>query len=47
LNALLAVAGEAPAEAAEQALQLATTVTVQTATLHDEVARFLSVTRES
>ncbi len=47
LNALLAVAEEAPAEAAEQALQLATTVAAQTTTLHGEVARFLSVTRES
>ncbi len=47
LNALLAVSEEAPAEAAEHALQLATTVTAQTTTLHGEVARFLSVTRES
>ena len=47
LNALLAVAEEAPAEAAEHALQLATTVTAQTTTLHGEVARFLSATRES
>ncbi len=47
LNALLAISEEAPAEAAEHALQLATTVTVQTTTLHGEVARFLSVTRES
>ena len=47
LSALLAVTGEAPAEAAEHALQLATSVTAQTTTLHDEVTRFLSVTRES
>ncbi len=47
LNALLAAAEEAPAEAAEHALQLATTVTAQTTTLHGEVARFLSATRES
>ena len=47
LNALLAVAEEAPAEAAEHALQLATTVTAQTTTLQGEIARFLSVTRES
>jgi hypothetical protein len=47
LSALLAVAQEAPAEAAEHALQLATAVTAQTTTLHGEVARFLSVTRES
>ncbi len=47
LSDLLAVAGEAPAEAVEHALQLATSVTEQTTTLHGEVARFLSVTRES
>ncbi len=47
LSDLLAVAQEDPAEAAEHALELGTTVTAQTATLHDEVARFLSVTRES
>ncbi len=47
LNDLLAVAGEAPAEAVEHALQLAASVTEQTTTLHGEVARFLSVTRES
>ncbi len=46
LNALLAVAEGTPAEAAAQALQLAETVTAQTKTLHGEVARFLSVTRE-
>ena len=47
LNALLAIAEEAPAEAVEHARELATTVTAQTTTLHGEVARFLSVTRES
>ncbi len=47
LNALLAISGEAPAEAAERARQLAITVTAQTTTLHGEVARFLSVTREA
>ena len=47
LNTLLAVAEEAPAEAAEHALQLATTVTAQTTTLHGEVARFLSITPDS
>ncbi len=47
LSALLALSGEAPAEAAEHALHLATTVTAQTTTLHGEVARFLSVTRET
>ena len=47
LSALLAVAEEVPAEAAEHGLQLATIVTAQTTTLHDEVARFLSVTREA
>ena len=47
LSDLLAVAGEAPAEAVEHALELATSVTAQTATLHGEVARFLSITRES
>ena len=47
LSALLALSEEAPAEAAENALHLATTVTAQTTTLHGEVARFLSVTRES
>ncbi len=47
LSDLLAVAGEAPAEAVEHAIQLATSVTEQTTTLHGEVARFLSVTRES
>ena len=46
LNALLAVSEAAPAEAVEHALQLASTVTTQTTTLHGEVARFLSVTRE-
>ena len=47
LSDLLAVAGEAPAEAVEHALQLATSVTTQTTTLHGEVARYLSATRES
>ncbi len=47
LNALLAISEEAPAEAAERARQLAITVTAQTTTLHGEVARFLSVTREA
>ncbi len=47
LSDLLAVAGEAPAKAVENVLQLATNVTEQTTTLHGEVARFLSVTRES
>ncbi len=47
LNALLAAAEEAPAEAAEHTRELAASVTAQTATLHDEVARFLSVTRET
>jgi histidinol-phosphate/aromatic aminotransferase/cobyric acid decarboxylase-like protein len=47
LNALLAVAEGAPAEATAQALQLAGIVTAQTETLQDEVARFLSVTRET
>ena len=47
LNALLAVAEEAPAEAAENALQLAETVTGQTTTLHGEVARFLSESPDS
>ncbi len=47
LNALLAISQEAPAVAAERALQLATTMTAQTTTMHGEVARFLSVTQES
>ena len=47
LKSLLAIAEEAPAGAAEQALQLAESVVGQTTTLHDEVTRFLSVTRES
>ncbi|MHA1152051.1 MAG: hypothetical protein ACTSQ7_05175 [Alphaproteobacteria bacterium] len=47
LNALLAVAEEVTAGAAEHALQLADSVVGQTTTLHDEVARFLSVTRDS
>jgi hypothetical protein len=47
LNALLAISGEAPAEAAEHALQLAETVTAQTTTLHGEVARFFSVIPDS
>ena len=46
LNALLAVAGETPDAAVAQALELAETVTTQTATLHSEVAHFLSVTRD-
>ena len=46
LNALLAVAEKAPGEALVQALDLADTVTAQTATLHGEVTRFLSVTQE-
>ena len=40
LDALLAAAKEAPAEAVERALELAETVTTQTATLHGEIARF-------
>jgi hypothetical protein len=47
LNSLLAVATEGPAEAAEHAVQLANAVINQTTTLHDEVTRYLSVTRES
>ncbi len=47
LKALLAVATEAPAEAATHAVQLAGSVIGQTTTLHDEVARFLSATRDS
>ena len=47
LNALLAVAERAPAEATAQALQLAGIVTAQTETLDSEVARFLSDTREN
>ena len=47
LKALLAVATEAPAEAAEHAVQLAGSVIEQTATLHEEVSRFLSYTRET
>ena len=47
LNALLVVAKGAPAEATAQALQLAGIVTAQTKTLDDEVARFLSETREN
>jgi hypothetical protein len=47
LNALLTVSEDTPVAAAEHALQLAETVTAQTTTLHGEVARFLSVTRES
>ncbi len=47
LNALLSVSGESPAEAAEHALELARTVTAQTTTLHGEVARFFSITRET
>ena len=47
LKALLAVATEAPAEAATHAVQLAGSVIGQTTTLHDEVTRFLSVTRET
>jgi hypothetical protein len=47
LNALLVIGERAPAEATAQALQLAEIVTAQTKTLDDEVARFLSVTREN
>ncbi len=47
LKALLSVSEEAPAEAAEHALQLAGAVTAQTTTLHGEVTRFFSATRES
>jgi hypothetical protein len=47
LKALLAVATEAPATAAERAVQLAETVIDQTTTLHNEVRRYLSVTRET
>ncbi len=45
LDALLAIAEEAPAEAVERALELAETVVDKTTTLHGEVARFLSVTK--
>lgn len=47
LNALLAVAEGASAEATAQMLHLAGIVTAQTKTLDDEVARFLSVSREN
>jgi len=47
LNALLAVAEGASPEATAQMLHLAGIVTAQTKTLDDEVARFLSVTREN
>ena len=47
LNALLAIAERDPGEAVVQALDLAGTVTAQTATLHGEVACLLSATRES
>ena len=47
LKSLLAVATETPAEAAEHAAQLANSVIGQTTTLHDEVTRFLSMTRET
>jgi hypothetical protein len=46
LDALLKVTEEPPTWAVTHALQLAETVAGQTKTLHDEVARFLSVTRE-
>ena len=46
LNDLLAIAVEAPAGAAEHALHLAESVAGQTATLHDEVTRFLSAIQE-
>jgi hypothetical protein len=47
LKSLLAVATETPAEAAEHAVQLANSVIDQTATLHEEVSRFLYYTRET
>ncbi len=47
LNALLGVATETPGEAAEDALQLAESVAHRTVTLHNEVTRFLSLTREA
>ena len=47
LDALLAIAEEAPAKAVEHALELAETVAEKTTTLHGEVARFLSVTQEA
>ena len=47
LKTLLAVATEAPATAAERAVQLAESVIDQTTTLHNEVRRYLSVTRET
>ena len=47
LDALLAIAKEAPAEAVEGALELAEAVAAQTTTLHGEVARFLSANQES
>ena len=47
LDALLASAEEAPAEAVESALELAETVAAQTTTLHGEVARFLSQNQAS
>ena len=47
LKALLAVATEAPATAAEHAVQLAESMIGQTTTLHNEVRRYLSMTRET
>ncbi len=47
LTALLPAAEEPPSRGVEQALSLAKTVTQQTRTLHDEVARFLATTRNS
>ena len=47
LNALLSTSEQPPAEAVGRALHLARAVTTQTTTLHGEVARFFSVTRES
>ncbi len=46
LDAMLKITEEPSAWATPHALQLAETVVGQTKTLHDEVTRFLSVTRE-
>ena len=47
LNALLAATQGTPGEAAAQALELAGTVSKLTATLHGEVAHFLTATQEN
>jgi len=47
LKGLLAAATEAPATAAGHAAQLAESVIGQTTTLHNEVRRYLSMTRET